>query len=71
MSGQDLIKNKYKYYFTDKKELRWKSDVPTGVLRARGIGDYHIIGSSKEFLVPLKVRTDGDSISIQKGRLES
>lgn len=65
MSGQDIIENKYKYYFTNKKEFRWKSDVPTGVLRERVVGDYHIIGSTREFLDPLRVRTDGDSITVR------
>lgn len=67
MAGQDLIKNRYKYYFTNSRDLRWKSDVPTGVLRERVIGDYHITGSPREFLVPFRVRTEGDSISIHKG----
>lgn len=70
MSGQEIIKNKYMYYFTRDRNLRWKADVPTGVLRERVAEDYHIIGSTREFLVPFRVRTDGDSISIHKGRLE-
>lgn len=70
MAGQDVIKNKYKYYFTVNRDYRWKADVPTGVLRERVTGDYHFIGSPKEFLIPYKVRTDGDSIAVGKGRRE-
>lgn len=65
MSGQDIIENKYKYYYTADRRFRWKSDVQTGILRERVTGDYHIIGSSREFLKPLRVRTDGDSISVR------
>ncbi len=67
MSGQDLIKTEYRYYFTKKRSLRWKSDVPTGTLRERVVGDYHVIGSPKEFLVPYRVRTDQDLLAISRG----
>jgi len=65
LSGQDIIKNEYRYYFTNDRKFRWKSDVPTGTLRERTAGDYHVIGSPREFLRPLNVRTEGDSISIR------